>query len=42
MTPVILTALFDVTMESARYPLIYYSFLGFFMLHETQNKEEII
>tara|TARA_Y100000389_G_scaffold204724_1_gene259212 strand:+ start:639 stop:2012 length:1374 start_codon:yes stop_codon:yes gene_type:complete len=42
ITPVILTALFDVTMESVRYPLIYYSFLGFFMQYETINKQEII
>ena len=29
--PIFLTSLFDVSMESVRYPLIYFSFLGYFL-----------
>ncbi len=40
--PIFVTSLFDVTMESVRYPLIFFSFLGFFLNYETKNKEDLI
>ena len=41
MLPVFFTSLFDVTMESVRYPLIYFTFLGFFINFKKKIKEDL-
>lgn len=41
MLPIFFTSLFDVTMESVRYPLIYFTFLGFFINFKTKTKEDL-
>jgi hypothetical protein len=41
MTPLLLVSCFDPSLETVRFPIIYYSFLGYFLNTGLQSIEKV-